>query len=167
LKIARCSDVRCTQAVINTMVAQPGRDPGHDAALVLAPDGTPVVSYADWSDDGVYLAKCAEITCGTVSVRRLDRSEQGASGDTSLLLDEDGLPVVAFRQREPGDERASRILKVVRCRDLLCERASAPEVVDDRGRTGYSPRLLLLQDGTVTVAYGDATQGSLEYAVYR
>lgn len=167
LKIARCSDARCTQAVINTMVAQAGRDPGHDAALVLAPDGTPMVAYADWSDDGVYLAKCAEITCGTVSVRRLDRPEDGTSGDTSLLLNRDGLPVVAFRQREPGDERARRILKVVRCRDLLCERASAPEVVDGQGRTGYSPRLLLLQDGTVTLAYGDATQGSLEYGIYR
>lgn len=167
LMIARCSDERCTQAVIHPMVREAGRQPGHDASLVLAPDGTPIVAYTDWADDGIYLAKCEQITCENVTLRRLDRPEDGTSGDVALGLDEDGLPVVAYRQREPGDERASRILKIVRCADLACVDASAPQEVDDRGRTGYTPRLLRLQDGTLAIAYGDATEGALEYAVFR
>ncbi len=167
LKVARCSDERCTQAVIQTMVSEPGRNPGHDASMMLAPDGSPIVAYTDWSDDGIYLAKCETVTCESVTVRRLDRPEQGTSSDASLGLNRDGLPLVAFRQRQPGDERASRILKAVHCHDLACTAASAPEVIDDRGRTGYSPRILRLQDGTPAIVYGDATQGALEYAVYR
>ncbi|MCK9485690.1 MAG: hypothetical protein M0R73_03165 [Dehalococcoidia bacterium] len=167
LMLARCSDHRCTQAVISTIVREPGRSPGHDASMVLAPDGSPIVAYSDWSDDGVYVAKCATVTCEDVSLRRLDRPEDGTSGDTALGLDEDGLPVVAYRQRQPGDERASRVLKVVRCGDLACMDASIPEDVDARGRTGYTPNFLLLQDGTLALAYGDATEGALEYAVYR
>lgn len=167
LKVARCSDERCTQAVILTMVRAPGMDPAHDSALVLDPTGLPIVAYADWSDDGVYVARCENQNCSSVTVRRVDREEDGTSGDVSLVLDARGLPVVAYRQRLPGDERASRVLRVVRCEDIACERAQAPETVDDRGRTGYSPRLLLLNDGTLAIAYGDATQGALEYAVYR
>lgn len=167
LMLARCSDMRCTQAVIQTIVREPGRSPGHASSMVLAPDGSPVVAYADWADNGIYLAKCDSITCGNVSLQRLDNPAEGTSGDTTLGLDKDGLPVVAFRQREPGDERASRVLKVVRCGDLACANASKPQIVDAIGRTGYTPTLLLLQDGTVAIAYGDATEGALEYAVYR
>jgi len=167
LRIAHCSDERCTQAVLLTMVQAPGLDPGHDSALVLAPDGSPIVAYTDWSDDGVYVAKCADATCADVTVRRIDRAEQGTSGDTSIVIDREGQPVVVFRQKEPGDERASRILKIVYCRDLGCERSTEPEAVDSVGRTGYTPRLLVLNDGTIAIAYGDATQGALEYAVLR
>jgi len=167
LKIARCSDERCTQAVVQTVVREAGRDPGHDTSMVIAPDGTPVIAYADWSDDGVYVAKCETIECSVVHVRRVDHPEDGTSGDTALALGRNGYPVVAFRQREPGDERASRILKIVRCDDIACTSSSAPQIVDAQGRTGYTPRILILQDGTEAIVYGDATQGALEYALYR
>ncbi|MEX2373517.1 MAG: hypothetical protein WD800_06905 [Dehalococcoidia bacterium] len=164
LRFARCSDERCTQAVIVTMVATPGADPGHEASLALAADGTPIVAYADWSDDGIYVATCSGITCEEVTTRRVDRAEDGTSADATIALDAAGLPVVAYRQKEPGDERASRILKIVRCHDIRCERSSTPEVVDSVGRTGYTPRILVLADGTLAIAHGDATQGALEFS---
>lgn len=167
LKIARCSDERCTQAVVSTVVHEAGRDPGHSTGMRIAPDGSLVFAYADWSDDGIYVARCPDTTCGVVSLRRVDRAEQGVSGDVGLGLDHEGFPVVAFRQREPGDERASRVLRVVRCADVACARDHGIDLVDDRGRTGYSPRVLRLDDGTIAVVYGDATEGTLEYAVYR
>jgi len=169
LKIARCSDERCTQAVIATVVSEPGLDPGHNTSMRLASDGSPMLAYGDWSETepGIYFAKCSTPTCELVSVSRVDIAEQGESADPALGLDEDGLPVIAFRQREPGDERASRILKIVRCHDLECRSADEPLVVDSRGRTGYSSNVLRLNDGTLALAYGDATEGALEFAVYR
>lgn len=169
LKLARCSDERCTQAVISTIVREPGLDPGHNTTLRLASDGAPIFTYGDWSETepGIYFAKCDTIDCALVSVSRIDRAEDGESADPSLGLDEDGLPVIAFRQREPGDERASRILRVVRCNDLACSSTDAPVDVDVRGRTGYSSNVLRLNDGTIALAYGDATEGALEFAVYR
>lgn len=169
LKIARCSDERCTQAVISTVVREPGLDPGHNSSMRLAPDGSPMIVYGDWSETepGIYLAKCSSPSCELVSVSRIDAAEDGESADPALGLDKDGLPVIAFRQREPGDERASRILKVVRCGDLECSSPSKPQIVDDRGRTGYSSTVLRLNDGTLALVYGDATEGALEFAVYR
>ena len=64
-------------------------------------------------------------------------------------------------------ERASRILRVVRCNDLDCSSVTAPVDVDAKGRTGYSTVVLRLNDGTIALAYGDATEGSLEFALYR
>jgi len=169
LKIARCSDERCTQAVISTIVQEPGMDPGHNTTLRIAADGSPMFSYGDWSETepGIYFAKCETAECAVVSVSRIDRAEDGESADPSFELDEDDLPVIAFRQKEPGDERASRILRVVRCSDLACSSVSAPTNVDVRGRTGYSSTVLRLNDGTLALAYGDATEGALEFAVYR
>lgn len=167
LKTARCSNERCSQAVVSTIVQEAGRDPGHGTSVALAPDGSLLFAFADWSDDGAYLARCPDAACGSVSLRRLDRAEQGASSDVAVGLDREGLPVVAYRQREPGDERASRVLRVVRCRDVACASAGAPQVVDERGRTGYTSRVLRLSDGTLAIVYGDATEGALEYAVYR
>lgn len=169
LKIARCSDERCTQAVISTVVKEPGLDPGHSTSMQLAADGSSILAYSDWSESepGIYLAKCGTPTCELVSVSRLDRAEGGESADPALGLDGGGNPVIAFRQREPGDERASRVLKVVHCRDLECRSHDGPQVVDDKGRTGYTPTVLRLNDGTLALAYGDATEGALEFAVYR
>src|SRR5690606_8202052 len=140
LKIARCSDERCTQAVISTVVREPGLDPGHNTTLRLAPDGSPMLAYGDWSetDPGIYYAKCSNAEGQAVSVSRIDRAEDGESADPALELDKDGPPVIAFRQREPGDERASRVLRVVRCEDVECSSMGAPTDVDVRGRTGYS-----------------------------
>jgi len=169
LKLARCSDERCTQAVISTIVREPGLDPGHHTSIRLASDGSPMFTYGDWSETepGIYFAKCETPACAVVAVSRVDRPEDGQSADPSLGLDRDGLPVIAFRQREPGDERASRILRVVRCRDLACTSVTEPMDVDVRGRTGYSSNVLRLNDGTLAIAYGDATEGALEFAVYR
>ena len=46
LKLARCSDERCTQAVISTVVREPGLDPGHNTSMQLAEDGSPLLVYA-------------------------------------------------------------------------------------------------------------------------
>lgn len=169
LKIARCSDERCTQAVISTVVREPGMDPGHNTSMRLAPDGSPMFVYGDWSpaEPGIYFAKCDTPACALASVKRIDRAVDGESNDPAMGFDRDGNPVIAFRQREPGDERASRILRVVRCRDLECRSMSDPQTVDAQGRTGYSSVVLRLNDGTLALAYGDATEGALEFAVYR
>ncbi|MCA9850525.1 MAG: hypothetical protein KC461_07765 [Dehalococcoidia bacterium] len=169
LKLARCSDERCTQAVISTVVREPGLDPGHNTSMQLAEDGSPLLVYGDWSATapGIYYVRCASPSCEAATVRQVDNPAMGESADPALGLDENGLPVVAFRQREPGDERASRILRVVRCNDLDCSSVSAPVDVDAKGRTGYSTVVLRLNDGTIALAYGDATEGSLEFALYR
>lgn len=169
LKVARCSDERCTQAAISTVVREPGLDPGHNTTLRLAPDGSPILVYGDWSqtEPGVYLAKCGSPTCVSASLRQIDDPTEGESADPSFGFDEDGLPVIAFRQREPGDERASRVLRVVRCRDLECASTRDAVDVDAQGRTGYSSNVLRLNDGTFALVYGDATEGSVELALYR
>src|SRR5690606_14780115 len=144
----RCSDARCSQAVISTVVSEPGLDPGHNTTLRLAPDCSPMLASGDWSktDPGIYYAECSNAERQAVSVSRLDRAEDGGSADPALALDKDGLPVIAFRQREPGDERASRILRVVRCEDVECSSMGSPTDVDVRGRTGYSSNVLRLND---------------------
>ncbi len=169
LKLARCSDERCTQAVISTVVREPGLDPGHNTSMQLGPDGSPLLLYGDWSatEPGIYYARCASPTCEAATLRQVDNPALGETADPALGLDEDGLPVIAFRQREPGDERASRVLRVVRCGDLDCRTVSEPVDVDAKGRTGYSTVVLRLNDGTLALAYGDATEGALEFALYR
>lgn len=164
LKLARCSDQTCTRAVVAVLVSEPGRLPGHATDMVLTSSGTPVIVYNDWSDDGIWVAACTEPSCTEVTRRRIDRAEDGTSTDPSITLDGNGEPIVTFRQQVRGDERASRILRIVWCDDIACASASQPEVVDDNGRVGYVSVVQWLPNGEVAIAYGDATGGVLKYA---
>jgi hypothetical protein len=165
LKLARCSDPVCTRAVVSVLIEEFGRDPGHSTDMVLAPGGVPVLVHADWSDNGIWLAACSDAACSAVARKRLDVPADGTSADPSVTLDGNHRPIVTFRQKLPGDERASRILKIVRCGDPACSSASGPSVVDDNGRVGYVSTVLWLPDGEIAIAYGDATGGVLKFAV--
>lgn len=164
VKLARCSDQICTRAVVSVLVSETGRDPGHGIAFVLAAGDVPVVVYNDWLDNGIWIATCTDSACTAVSKRRLDDAADGTSADPSIALDGHGRPLITFRQKLPGDERASRILKIVECEDIACAKASAPAIVDDNGRVGYVSTVQWLPDGEVTIAYGDATGGVLKFA---
>jgi len=164
VKLARCSDQVCTRAVVSVLVSETGRDPGHGIAFVLAPGDVPVVVYNDWFDNGIWIATCTDSACTAVSKRRLDDAADGTSADPSIALDGHGRPLITFRQKLPGDERASRILKIVECEDIACAKATAPAIVDDNGRVGYVSTVQWLPNGEVTIAYGDATGGVLKFA---
>lgn len=164
LKMARCADQVCTRAVVSVLVVEAGRNPGHGTNMVLAAGGVPVVVYNDWSDNGIWIAVCADVECTSVSRQRLDRPEDGTSAEPSVTLDGQGRPIVTYRQKLPGDERASRILRIVECHDLACAKHSGPKEVDANGRVGYVSTVMWLPNGEVGIAYGDATGGVLKFA---
>ena len=104
-KVAKCLDPECSQPEIN-VVAQTGPI-WNQPSIGFTPEGSPVLAF--WGVGRVLtIAVCQDNACGETSMTAFDSTV----GNFTMVLDEDGFPVVAF-YRDGG-------LQLARCTDPAC-----------------------------------------------
>jgi hypothetical protein len=149
LKLATCHNPVCNP------VGRPPEQPPIDAlalpnaaepAIALAPDGALVVTYLDAANRDLFLARCAYRNgCAT---RALDSGGDVGSG-SSVVIGEDGLPLITYRDDTHG------AIKAAHCSDELCGAATTSMV--GLNTDGFNGRTTVAigHDGLGTVPWPD------------
>ncbi len=170
LKFLHCGNAFCSADNTVVTLDQEG-DVGRFAALAVAGDGLPVVSYYDATNGALKVAHCGTVACMVGNVlTTLDgaAAESDVGQYTSLATDANGYPQIAYYDVTGG------ALKFVGCTDFACTGGDeVPATVDgaapesDVGR--YASLAMIARDPlapttlTPAIAYYDLTNTDLKY----
>jgi hypothetical protein len=154
LKVLRCTTADCSGAQSPTSPVTAGLV-GSSPSLTLDPDGNPVVSYWNNTDERLEMVHCTDLTCsGTQSPEVVD--DVGNPGYASAIaLDGFGHPVVAYLTIDDRDVR------VAHCTTPDCSAAPLVTTPDGPDFIGYEIDMALDAVGNPVVAYRNATTGQL------
>jgi hypothetical protein len=127
---------------------------GWEPSIAINWDGSPVISYATRApvNGFVYLkvAFCDDAQCSSWTLRTVDSSDR-AIEMTSIAIDNDGLPVISYRDRNTG-------LKVAKCNNTLSDCVEGKEgawtitQVPSSGQGIYSS-IAIGHDGLPVISY--------------
>jgi Ca2+-binding RTX toxin-like protein len=152
--------VRSPQVDAADSIATVDASPGFHGSLVLDAAGNPVISYYDADLKALKVAHCNNVTCSGGDVNIVTVDSDGIVGPyTSLVLDDDGNPVVSYHDDENGD------LKLARCSDPNCDGVPSIVTVDGDGTAvGTHTSLLLDTAGNPVISYYDEDKSDLKLA---
>jgi len=136
LHLVRCLDAACAEHTETDL------GPGQSASVVVPADNFPLVAFNELEENETVFLKCADADCDSSTPTRLQggRFVFGAP----LLLDPDGLPMLAFARNEllteetAGEQRPG-FVNVVYCNDLACSAVGDLLTVTE---TGENPRMI-------------------------
>ena len=116
VKVAKCSNMRCTGVTTVTTVDSVG-SVGVSVAIAVGTDGLPILSYYDYTHTSFKVAKCVDPACAQpATFTPIDTNAQdvitGASDDIAIAPD--GLPVVVYESDSGGG------LHVTKCSNQAC-----------------------------------------------
>lgn len=154
LLLLRCGDAGCTTG---TTVVAVGTALSYQLSLKLSASNRPVISvtrYLGSNNEGIELRICDDPGCSTFVTTEIDTGVYDPS-PTSLALDGNDFPVLAYF------DRAAQDLRVTRCGDAACG-ARTTTTVDRRGFEGVHPSLALDAAGLPVIAHRSASASQLE-----
>jgi hypothetical protein len=148
LKVAKCLDVACTAAIVS-LVHGGGNDVGSSPSITIGDDSLPVISYLDYTDGVLLVAKCNDEACrdGDETISVVDDGKVG--WESSITIGLDGLPVISYRDRE------NEKLKVAHCNDAACsgEDETVTTLNDAAEITGGNTSIAIGDDGYPVISY--------------
>jgi predicted regulator of Ras-like GTPase activity (Roadblock/LC7/MglB family) len=161
LKVAKCTNKSCMIyfGIPNTITTVDSvGDVGMHTSITIGTDGLPVISYNDWTNGDLKVAKCATAACtGTPTITTLDSA--GLVGfSTSITIGMDGLPVISYKDGTNGD------LKVAKCGNSTCSSGTKISTVDSAGHVGDYTSITIGTDGLPVISYYDQINRDLKVA---
>ncbi len=124
LRVAHCGTADCTTAT--TFTVDDAGDVGAGAAIAVAGDGAPIISYLDRGNDSLKVAHCGTVNCSEATITTVDM--QGNPGVSTALSVAGAAPYIGYR--------ASGSVVLVRCRDALCSGADTTVIDQVPGGPG-------------------------------
>jgi len=132
---------------------------GEYGAVAVGADGIPVFAYHNASRATLEFSYCQDPTCRAPIVTRTLDASQNVGKYVSLLIGDDGLPLMFYY------DAANGALKTCKCLDATCS-DRAVQVIDGAGAqdVGLYTSAVLGGDGLPVVAYFDQTGANLKVA---
>jgi hypothetical protein len=123
LKLVVCNDPMCINPVVTTVDRdriQYTEDVGSHVSMVLDAKGYPVIAYTS-KEDGLKLAHCGDATCTSRNSHQVltPGSSSGQFGNTSLVLDRKGNPVISYATKDPAT--GSAFVGLAHCYNANCD----------------------------------------------
>ncbi len=116
-------------------------------SLALTPDDRPVVVYTPGSGK-LRLVVCDDPRCSSFTASTVD--DTGSNGEAArVTIGLDGNPVIGYY--------ADGTAKLAFCLDPLCEQVTVAELGESIRDAWYGPRMAVLGDGRIAVAYSAPT----------
>jgi hypothetical protein len=160
LRVAKCSDATCGGWDLHDVDAF---FVGQYASIAIGNDLNPVMSYYDFANSALKVAKCSDPACEQpATVTTVDR-RPGSGFDSSIAVDEDGRPVVAYRRILSGAN--TDVLAVAECVDAACTGASLKTLDEEPGHFSGFNTDISISEGRAIISYYDATTGAFKAAL--
>jgi hypothetical protein len=161
LKVARCNDPLCAGHNETLSTVDSTGLVGSDSSLAIGEDGNPVISYLNYGNQDLRVARCNDSGCtgGNETLSTVDPTAGRLGSVTSLAIGTDGNPVISYSDGTNDD------LKVVHCNDPACTGGGEMlSIVDSGGDVGAFSSIAIGTDGNPVISYSDATNGDLKVA---
>jgi len=159
LKLLHCGDAKCAEDKLkNISTPDSTGDVGLYTSIALDNTGNPVISYYA-SNSGLRILHCDDPTCTGDESPNITTPDRGDLGwFTSLILDANGNPVVAYYDFTNGD------LKILHCDDPNCAGDESKNISspDTTGYAGAYLSMKLDREGHPIISYFDATNSDLK-----
>ena len=138
LRYVECLDALCSTSAM-TVIGSRTLD-SVTADIVVGPDGLPLLAY--YNDGTLTMVACENTACSDVTLTDLGVATAAwiSSVAPSLVVDPDGLPIVAYW--------APRSLMLAQCRDTTCSESDVEPFADVR-----TYDLAVLPDGSPVLTY--------------
>jgi hypothetical protein len=156
LRVIKCLNAACTASTVNTADGGGASNVGNSNSLAIGLDGLPVISYRDFTNGNLKVAKCLNPECsGASTVTTLDgvAPSTDVGWNSSIAIGGDGLPVIAYYDSTNQD------LKVAKCADAACAQPAQIATVDvgnnPQQRAGEFTSMAIGVDGFPVIAYWD------------
>jgi hypothetical protein len=143
LKVAHCDNPLCTSASLATLDSE--GDVGIDTSITKGPLGLGLISYVSSAGD-LKVAFCSNLACSSAAIGTVPNAVFARS--TSIAMNSDGMPVISYV------DIGARALRVVRCRDLLCEGDFGSIATVEAGDVAGKTSLKIGSDGLPLISYG-------------
>jgi hypothetical protein len=159
LKISKCNDLACSPASVILNAMDSGATVGGFSSITISPDGFPVISYYDFTNGNLKVAKCGDASCtpASTTLKVVDSSVIEVGQYTSIAIGRDGSPVISYFNWTNGH------LRVAKCEDTSCNSATW-NTVDSTGDVGWYSSIAIGTDGLPVISYYDSTNGNLKVA---
>ena len=114
LKVAKCGNASCF--VGNTLTAvDSGTDGGYNnSSITIGADGYPLISYYDYNNHTLKIAKCGNASCSSGNTLTTVDSAAYVGQYTSITIGADGYPVISYY------DNTNHTLKVAKCANQYC-----------------------------------------------
>jgi len=148
LKVAKCLDIQCTAASFS-VVHGGEQEVRFGSSMKIGNDGFPVISYHDFTDGALLVAKCNDAACsgGDETISLVDDGNVGRY--SSLAIGSDGLPIISYYDVANGK------LKVASCNDDAC--SGQDEIIttlnDTESSVGFNNSIAIGADGFPVISY--------------
>lgn len=157
LKVVKCGTPTCSSGNTITLV-DTANSTGFGPSVAIGSDGLPVISYVNYTNGDLKVAKCGNAACS--SGNTLTTVQAGDAGDmTSIAIGADGLPVIAYKAWISPDYE----LKVAKCGNTACSSGNTFTFIDTDGETWYTA-IAKGSDGLPVIAYIDWDNDRLKVA---
>lgn len=162
LKVAKCNDHACAGGDETRTVVDNSASVGMGCSLAIGNDGLPIIAYHDDTAGALKVAKCNDPACsgGDETLSTVDDPADDVGASTSLAIGNDGLPVIAHR------DRTAEALLFVKCNDAACAPGGETyrTIEDSANNVGSYLSLVVGADGFPVIAYLDASAGDIRVA---
>jgi hypothetical protein len=168
LTLVHCNDPDCVggDESITNLEPPPHRYWNYGSpSRALDDAGRPVISYiVSHNDvDDLMLLRCDDPNCVGGGEAHVLLDEVTGSAQTSLVLDDDDRPVIAYSDRVGSGVDPGTNLLIATCSDPFCAELAGPIVIlDSSTNISVRPSLALSESGNPVVAYEDLTNTDLK-----
>lgn len=156
VKTLKCGNRACDSGNVFALLDTVGLMGWH-ISLTIPPDGRPLISHFDVHRGDLRVIRCGTPDCASGNKVTAADTVGETGRFSSLALDRDGIPVLAYFDATRGD------LRVMACGDTACSQDNVTSSPDTAGTVGLHASVAVGKGGTPLIAYMDGTRGDLKY----
>jgi len=152
LKVAKCGNESCSSGSPTLTIVDPGPGilVGIENSIAVAPDGFPVISYIDFNNRDLKVAKCTNASCTAFSITIVDATAISRPLETSIAIGKDGFPIISYGHQDPTVGQGMRVAK---CLDASC--STFLIIVVDSPNTASDTSITMGTDWLPIISYTD------------
>lgn len=156
----RCNDAACAGGDETVMPVATTGDAGDAPAMVVPPDGRPIISYYADDTDDLRVTRCADASCTPAGGGPpVAADATGDVGDHSAItVSAAGNPVIGYHDATNGD------LKLMVCNDRACTGGDETITVVDADTAGDASAIAMDTHDRPVIAYHSGAAGGLRVA---
>jgi hypothetical protein len=147
LKVAKCGNASCSSGNTLTTIDSVG-DVGIRASITIGTDGFPVISYYDFTNEHLKVAKCGNASCSSDNTLTTVDSAYLMGYYSSITIGADGFPVISYYH-----DSTQGSLWVAKCGNASCSSGNTLTQVTSGGK---DQSIAIGVDGFPVISYCDS-----------
>lgn len=154
LRVIKCIDLNCSSKTISIVDSQD--EVGKFTSIAIGNDNLPIVAYIDEVNHTVKTVKCGNLNCSISNVISTIGSTGTAISNISLVIGDDGLPLIAYPDNDNGG------IKVTKCGNNTCSLGNSTVYAlnPDISMNPHLPSMKIGKNKLPIMAFYNAAAGS-------